>query len=460
MSGRIVNNRPFEPDIFQELLNLHLGLAQSDNHKAMELIGQIVPLTTQTYESGSEHNGWVIPDDWRVQRAEIRKDGKLLFDGACHPLAVAQMSSAFTGKVSKDVLDQHIYYNEDVDDAYVFHCRYMYRPWDSHWGLCVPWQIYRDWGEGEYDINLETEFPPGQMITGETRHKGALADSICFQAHTCHPGQANDNLVGVMVIAELFRWLAARNTRYSYIGLFVPEHIGTVFFLRDKTAEELDQIKLGCFVEAVGTQGEFALQHSYLGDRIHDRMLKHILAMTGEPFRTGPFASILVNDETVWEAPGIEMPMLSLSRFPYAEYHTSRDDFDLMDTERMTETLDHLKELVDMLEDDVIVHRKFHGLIALSNPKYDLYWEHPDPAYDKGLSDIDLRFARMQDYLPRHFDGHHTAFTIAEKFGIPFRLVRDYLEKFAEKELVRLEPVPGIDFYHSRWESEYKTPTC
>jgi aminopeptidase-like protein len=452
MSTAVASNQLFEPEIFQELLKLHLGLAQPDNKQAMDLIGKIVPLTTQSYDSGSEHNGWVIPNEWSVQRAEIRKDDEVLFEGTGHALAVAQMSSTFKDKVSKDVLDQHVYFNKEIDDAYVFHCRYMYRPWESHWGLCVPWRTYRDWGDGEYDIALETKFSAGQMIVGETRHEGELPDSICFQAHTCHPGQANDNLVGVMVITELFRWLAARDTRYSYTGLFAPEHIGTVFYLRDKSKEELEQIKLGCFVEAVGTQGQFALQHSFLGDRIHDRMLKHVLAMTGDEFRTGPFATILVNDESVWEAPGIEMPMISLSRFPYDQYHTSRDGFELMDFERMSETLELIKELVDMLEQDVIVHREFDGLIALSNPKYDLYWEHPDPTYDKGLSDMDLRFARMQDLLPRYFNGKHTAFTIAEKFGIPFGLVRNYLEQFAEKGLVQLEPVPGIDYYHPRWE--------
>ena len=43
----------------------------------------------------------------------------------------------------------------------------------------------------------------------------------------------------------------------------------------------------------------------------------------GLPYRTGPFESVIVNDEYVWENYGI--PMVSFSRFPYPEYHSSRD---------------------------------------------------------------------------------------------------------------------------------------
>ena len=77
---------------------------------------------------------------------------------------------------------------------------------------------------------------------------------------------------------------------------------------------------------------------------------------------------------------------------------------------------------------DVTIERKFTGLIALSNPKYNLYKEHPDPAYAKALSDMDLRFARMQDHLTRYFDASHTAFDIAERSGFSAATLRYYEE--------------------------------
>lgn len=443
-------NDPFSFPLFRDILKLNLGIAQADNHKAMDLIGTLVPLRTKTFRSRSEHNGWLVPDRWSVRKAQIKKDGKLRFDGTAHPLAVAQMSQSFHGRLAKADLDGHVYYNQDVPNAHVYHCRYQYRPWETHWGFCIPWSEYSTWPDGEYEVELETTFEVGELVVGEVNHRGASHESVLFQAHTCHPTQANDNIVGIMVLSALFRWLNTRQTRYSYRALFAPEHLGTVFYVRDLPKEELAGIKLGLFVEAVGGERPFALQHSFYGDHIHDRFIKTTLRHNHPGFRSGSFGTILGNDEAVWEAPGVEVPMISLSRFPFREYHTSEDTLDHFGPDNLDETLRILKSFVEMLEDDVTIHRKFDGLIALSNPRYNLYKEHPDPSFSKNLTDLDLRFARMQDSLMRHFNGEFSAFDIAEKFDIPFGLLRAYLGEFEHKGLVELTPVPSIDFYEPR----------
>jgi hypothetical protein len=53
--------------------------------------------------------------------------------------------------------------------------------------------------------------------------------------------------------------------------------------------------------------------------------------------RTGGFEEVVLNDEYVWEAYGI--PMAALTRFPYPEYHTDRDDVALMSEERLEEAV-------------------------------------------------------------------------------------------------------------------------
>jgi aminopeptidase-like protein len=444
----MIANDTYNFSLFRDVLRLNLGIAQADNWRAMELISQQLPLKVQSFKSRSEHNGWVIPDQWTVRKAVICHDGKTVFDGTVHPLAVAQMSSSFRGRVSKSELDRHVYFNRDLPEAYAYHCRYQYRPWETHWGFCIPFAKYRTWPEGEYDVELDTVFEPGALHNGEAVHRGSSPQTVLFQAHSCHPTQANDNIVGIMVIAALFRWLQGRKTRYTYKALFAPEHIGTVFHIRDLPPDELSNTRLGIFVEAVGGRRPFSLQESFHGDHIHDRFVKLALRHDFPDARVGPFGTVLGNDESVWEAPGVEVPMISISRFPFREYHTSEDTLDQFGPESLDDTLNVLKGLVDMLEDDVTVRRKFTGIVALSNPEYGLYKEHPDPAYVKPLSDMDLRFARMQDLLARFFDGKHTAFDIAERFDIPFPLIRSYLGEFQEKGLVELHPVLELDFYN------------
>ena len=96
------------------------------------------------------------------------------------------------------------------------------------------------------------------------------------------------------------------------------------------------------------------------------------------------------NDETVWEAPGYEVPFLELTRsedlmHPFREYHMNSDSPDLMDTAQMQEVGVLLRKVVDIFENNFRIWRQFDGLICLSNPQYDLYLEREDPAVVKKL---------------------------------------------------------------------------
>ena len=173
----------------------------------------------------------MIPDDWTVEKALIKQDGRTLFDGTVHPLAVVQNSPSMRGTFSKAELDQHIFTRPAVPEAYAFHFLNTYRSWNRTWGFCVPHRIWQTWGPGDYEVELVTTDRPGTMIVGEAHVAGQSEETIVFNAHTCHPCQFNDDLAGVAVILELFRWLKEQPRRFSYRAVLGPEHFGTVFYL-------------------------------------------------------------------------------------------------------------------------------------------------------------------------------------------------------------------------------------
>jgi aminopeptidase-like protein len=443
----------FHLDVFREILKLRVGIAQADNRREFELLSSIYPLELTTFASGVEHNGWRIPDDWTVEKAVIRQNGRTLFDGTVHPLAVVQNSPSMRGTFSKAELDQHVFTRPAVPDAYAFHFLNTYRPWNRNWGFCVPHRIWREWGPGEYEVELVITDRPGTMIVGVADLKGASQETIVFNAHTCHPCQFNDDLAGVAVILELFRWLKDRPRRFSYRAVFGPEHFGTVFYLHQTARAERDRLKMGLFVEMPGIDAPLVLQRSFTGTALIDRVATHVLRENDAQVKSGDFRTIVGNDETAWEAPGIEIPFASLSRcfHPgyYAEYHTSRDDLELNRIDKLEETLEVLKRMVEVFEDDCTIERNFEGLVALSNPMYSLYIERPDPTVAKNLSDDDKLLGRIQDVLPRYLDGSRTVFEIAERLQVPFRALRRYLGRFAEKGLIGLTPRKSLFFYES-----------
>ena len=154
------------------------------------------------------------------------------------------------------------------------------------------------------------------------------------------------------------------------------------------------------------------------------------------------FRESVGNDETVWEAPGIEIPCVQVNRFrthsvPFPEYHTNFDNADLIDAGQLEEFLDVFKKVVDLLESNVTMRRRFDGLVALSNPRYDIYRERFDPTKEADTNaSYSSSWGILQDSILRYFDGQMSVLDIAEKHDIDFFDIRRYVQQFIDKGLV------------------------
>ena len=221
-----------------------------------------------------------------------------------------------------------------------------------------------------------------------------------------------------------------------------------MFDLRDLPRQEIDRMVCGIFEEMPGTGGPIKAAASYRGNQVIDRAFANALRHHSRAHVLVPWRKGAGNDETVWEAPGYEVPFVEVTRCedqfaPYPEYHSSLDTPDLMNQAQLNEMLDVLTKVVDILERNAVMHRKFDGLICLSNPEYDLYMERHDPTVVKNLADDSEKWGHLLDCLFRYFDGKTTILEIAERHDLPFDRLRRYLERFEEKRLIELafEPV-------------------
>ncbi len=433
-------------ELTRDLCSFRTSIVAEENAAFFERLGREVPLRIQRYPSGEKHMGWEVPRLWRVRRAEIRRDGEILFDGTSHVLGVAAYSKSFAGEISWEELKAHLVTVPAQPEAILYHAIWLYRPWDADWALSVPHRVYETLGPGRYEVRLETTFEAGEMLLGDFEHRGSSDRTIVFQAHNCHPGMANDGMAGVAVLTRLFQWLATRTTRYTYRLLVAPEHVGTVFYLRDRPREEIERIAGGVFTEMPSTGGGIVASTTLFGGHPIDAALANAVRAHPRGWRITGFRGGVGNDETVWEAPGHEVPFAQLSctlgqpgHFP--EYHTNLDTPDRLDPTDLAAFLDVLKRFVDILERNASFERTFDGFPCLSSPDYRLYYERFDPAIEKNLAPDADAWGHMSDALYRLFDGTTTCLDIAERFGLPFGPLRDYLARFEEKGLVVSRPV-------------------
>jgi aminopeptidase-like protein len=421
--------------IMRDLTPLNRAVCSEGYDATVEYLMRELPFRVISVPDTVEHNGWVIPPSWDVEEAWIGKDGRKVYDGTAHPIAVIALSRDFSGTISLDELRRHLYYDHRRNDSIPFHYRQFFRSWERDWGFCVPKQFFDSLAPGNYEVCIRTREVPGTLKILEYVHPGFLNQTIVFGGNLDHAGLANDGLSGCVVGLELMRRLHGRKTRFTYSLVLSPGILGSEFYLFSLKPEERARIFEGIFLEMLGSDTQLAVQDSRHSLAHVQHALRESLSHLGLSFRTGPFESIIVNDEYIWENYGI--PMVSFSRFPYPEYHSSFDSMDIIRERSMNEAVDTLLGAVDRLEATPLIVKKFEGNICLSNPRFNLYVDYGQVALGDTLSEKARRMRSLMDIVPS-LDRPVSVGVVANYIGVSEEDAEKYLRQWAAKGLIEL----------------------
>lgn len=420
--------------IIEDLAPLNRVFCSDDYDRSIDYLTKLLPFKIIEYKVSDEHNGWVIAPRWDVAKAEILKNGRVIYDGTKHALAVIALSKSFRGRVSCEELKQHLYYDQRYDDAVPFHFRQMYRAWERDWGFCVTRKFYDSLEPGEYEVVLDTRESKGVLKLLEYTHTGKLDEAIVIAAHLDHPGMANDDLAGCAVGVELFRRLRGRKTKFTFKLFLHQEVIGSEYYLGKMNNADRGRILEGLFLEMLGTRTQLALQFSREGAGIIERAVADAANEMALSHRNAPSGSIIAVGDYVWESYGI--PMAVLSRYPYPEYHCDRDNFALMCGESLEEAVELLLKALEKIETTSLIFKRFRGNICASNPKYGLYVDPGQAAFGGFSEDKTIKGLRaLMDLIPV-IKRPITLRQLAEKAGLPEETAAPYLNKWIEKGLI------------------------
>lgn len=400
-----------------------------------------LPFVVHEFESGRELNGWAVAPAWRVHKALIKRSGQIVYDGSASPLGVITLSQSFVGRVDLDTLKQHLYFSDDCPEAIVYHWTALYRPQERSWGFCVPRTLWETLQQGFYDVELLTEEAPGTMKVLDYLLPGESSETVLLNAHNCHPFQANDDISGCAVGIRVMQALARQpSRRYSYRLVIAPELIGTAFWL-ESLGDAAADLRYAIMLKSVGNCAALKLQESYTGMSAIDTAAHRVFTAQYGSYVSGAFRTIYGNDETVFEAPGYEIPSISLTRYPFVGYHTSQDTPDSLDEDALGDTLHTVMSILETMEKNVTLKFVVKGLVALSHPRYDLYRAAPAPGIDrKEYVASNARWNLLMNCLPRELDGTRPLMEISEKYDLPLDELHGYVMRWVEKGLVSSVP--------------------
>jgi aminopeptidase-like protein len=423
-------------ELVNELWFLKRDIVSDGFDRAMQRLAGEVPMTVHAYPSGEPCWTWRVPEKWTCQAAYLETlDGRRLLDYADHPLHVLSYSLPFEGTVSREELLHHLHVHPQLPDAIPF----VFKYYERDWGLCATQRLRDSLDEAAYRVSIQTRFESGTLKVGEVVIPGKVQDSFILAAHLCHPAMVNDDLSGVVVGLEVARTLLAGPQRdYTYRVLILPETIGSVAYL-SHNEDLIPEMRAGLFLEMLGNDSPHALQGSFQPESQADRCLTSSFPSLDPAGYQGDYRTIIDNDERQFNAPGVRVPMLSLSRVeapkasgrpPYLEYHSSQDTPAIVSPERLEASKQVVLGLLDAWERNYYVVNKFKGEVFCSG--YGIWIDYrTNPEGHRRLFEIMERC-----------DGEHTVADIAIELKITFESVWEVVSLLNEKDLVWLSREP------------------
>jgi len=411
-----------------EIAPLARTLANNDTDKALQIVADVLPgAVIEGFPSGSKAWTWTIPQRWEISGATIKANGETLVDAAWNPLHVINYSQPFKGAVTHAELLKHLCTHPERPQAIPFSFSF----YEDIWGFSIPHEWLSRFTSDTYEVEINSRFEEGNLNILSLFIPGDSKETFVICSDICHPVQVNDSLTGVAVAVDIAKRLLARKSRkYSYLVLVLPETIGSIAFLANHP-EIITSSVGGFFSEMLGTDGPLVGQRTRKGNSYWDKLFEVVLANSSLPNKMVNFGKSAANDEKVMDSPGVDIPTFSLTRYPYPECHTSDDNINLIDIDKLREARDVLQQIIDFAEQDYIPVLNQPGPIFLSG--HGLY---PNWYEDPSLLPLWQSFISVMYCI----DGEHSVIELAVARQIPLSHFFYWTDAFAEKGLLTKSP--------------------
>lgn len=401
---------------------------------ALHALSTQIPIGIHEYPTGTECWTWLVPENWACRDARLETmDGTVVFSYRDNPLHVVSYSLPIDKIVTREQLGSHLHTHPLLSDAIPF----IFKYYERDWGLCCSKDLKDSLTDDTYRVVIDSTFSYGSLKVGECVARGSSEQTFVLCAHLCHTAMVNDDLSGVVVGIEVMRALLKRkDLRYTYRLLVLPETIGSVAYLSHH-GDLVPKMAGGLFLEMLGLDKPHALQLSFAGDTEVDRCLTGVLHESDPEAWVGAFRTVVGNDERQFNAPGVRVPMLSLSRVArestngwpyYPEYHSSHDTPELASDARLAESRDLVLRMIDAFESNEIPVPLFQGEVFCS--RYGLHIDaYERPEENQALFDVIFLI-----------DGARSVAEIAKRCGTSVGVVRNVLEELRARGLITYAP--------------------
>ena len=225
----------------------------------------------------------------------------------------------------------------------------------------------------------------------------------------------------------LANFVSSLKTNYSYRFIFIPETIGSIFYINKNFKNLKKNLIAGFVLSCLGVGNKFNILTKYDNYLSYKFLINYFKKYNIRYVKKN--WNLRGSDERQFSSPNVNLPFTLITRnkfLEYKEYHTSKDDINLIKDKNLLNVFLKLKNLILSIEKEKIYVSNFKGEPFLS--KRNLY-SSVTSSYKKNQNQ-DL-VVNTIDYC----DGNNLINDISKKLNKNLKEIKNILKLLLKKKL-------------------------
>lgn len=337
--------------LVEKLFPINRSITGNGVRQTLKILSEQIPLKIHEVPTGTKVFDWTIPQEWNLRDAYIiDPHGNKIADFKKCNLHIVGYSVPIDRTITLDELQEHLYSLPDQPEAIPYITSY----YKERWGFCIAHNERLKLKEGIYHVFIDSELKDGYLTYGEFILPGEINKEVFLSTYVCHPSMANNELSGPVVATFIGKWLASRPRRYTYRIIFIPETIGSITYLSRHLQELKQNMIVGFNISCVGDERAYSYVASRYENTFADKVASNVLSFEHPDSIKYSFLD-RGSDERQYCSPGVDLPLVTLSRSKYGtypEYHTSLDNLDFVTATGLRGGYELIKDCINIIENN------------------------------------------------------------------------------------------------------------
>mgnify|MGYP003705941319 CR=1 FL=1 len=385
-------------------------------------------LKIKKINSGKKVFDWVVPEEWQIKNAWIKDDNqKKIVDFKKNNLSVVGYSAPVNKIIDLKNLKKKLHSLPNQPNAVPYVTSY----YNKDWGFCISDNKKKKLKKKNYHVFIDSKFKKGHLHYGELLLKGKSKKEIFLSTYICHPSMANNELSGPCLTIFLSKWIASiKNRYYTYRIIFIPETIGSIFYISKNLKNLKKNMQAGFVITCVGDERAYSFLPSRKGNTLSDQVSKHVLKWNTKNYKKYTWLD-RGSDERQYCWPGIDLPVTSVMRSKYGvypEYHTSLDKLgDVVTQKGLAESYSLYQKIILSLEKNY----KY-----VSNTLCEPFLSKRDLYSNISIKNNNINSKTILDILS-YCDGKHSILDISDLLNMPSEIIYQNIENLIKLKLIK-----------------------